>query len=440
MKLFSIYGTFICGFLLLGGCRTPTEPFQPSGIDITVADASCLQARLTLNSGNFPLPATARLTLDNGHAYTYTLSTSTTTLQLDSLLPGKTYTVTCSLSGGGKQKTLNNLSMRTMDTTSHNWQFETLSFGGATSSYFNDVAIINDTLAYAVGFIFMNDSNGHCIPDAYNIAKWDGKEWMFNRIQVKLTYMDSYMITDQDPITTLYAFNPDDIFFVSRAGGVTRLLNGKQVLLDIPYGHGPGSYKVWGANNNDMYFVGGNGRVVHYKNNSWEVLNTGTNQDFYDIYGATDPVSGKTEVLSVCSQDFPFSTGIYRVEGSTVAPIPITPLENELWSIWFVPNRHYYAVGDGIYEKNQLSDSLWKNKQLDITKKGSDLVRGNNINDVIVVGSFGEILHFNGATWKSYINETGLAEGAYGGTAIKNNLLITTGYNGAVGIITIGRR
>jgi hypothetical protein len=67
----------------------------------------------------------------------------------------------------------------TADTTSHNytWQLELLG-NGAGSGVFYDVAIINDTLAYAVGELYMKDSLGQDDPHAYNVARWNGRQWL----------------------------------------------------------------------------------------------------------------------------------------------------------------------------------------------------------------------------------------------------------------------
>lgn len=97
-------------------------------------------------------------------------------------------------------------------------------------------------------------------------------------------------------------------------------------------------------------------------------------------------------------------------------------------------------VGSGIYEKKSLSDSLWLNEPLDITRYGTSGIRGNSLNDVFVAGAFGEFLHYNGVTWKSYINETGWFSGSYGSVAVKNNLIATVGYEGAQAKIMIGHR
>ena len=56
-----------------------------------------------------------------------------------------------------------------LDTTSHEfvWHVERLGAGG---SYFRDVAVINDTLAYAVGTISAKDSTGQW-QDMFNMAR-----------------------------------------------------------------------------------------------------------------------------------------------------------------------------------------------------------------------------------------------------------------------------
>ncbi len=108
--------------------------------------------------------------------------------------------------------------------------------------------------------------------------------------------------------------------------------------------------------------------------------------------------------------------------------------------MWFVPKRHYYLVGDGIYEKNLISEDSWKNGPLDITHYGTTGIRGNGLNDIFVAGAFGEFLHYNGVSWKSYINELGEFNGSYGGVSVKNNLVITVGYEGPQAKILMGKR
>ncbi len=148
----------------------------------------------------------------------------------------------------------------------------------------------------------------------------------------------------------------------------------------------------------------------------------------------------------VGSNNYPPGKGIFSIQGNTVSEIssdfdfPGYTVPPELYGIWFVPNKHYYVVGDGIYEKNLLSESIWKNGPLDITHNAVTAIRGNGLNDVFAVGSFGEVLHYNGKRWTSFINETGLDNGGYGGLAVKGNLVVATGGNNPQAVILMGRR
>lgn len=112
----------------------------------------------------------------------------------------------------------------------------------------------------------------------------------------------------------------------------------------------------------------------------------------------------------------------------------------ELVTVWFVPDRHYYIAGVGIFEKTALSDESWGNHPLDITNFEISEIRGTGLNDVFAVGSYGEILHFNGVNWKSYQGETGQFYGNYGCISIKNNLVVSVGYENQQAKILIGQR
>ncbi|NOX65840.1 MAG: hypothetical protein GXO85_08580 [Chlorobi bacterium] len=74
-----------------------------------------------------------------------------------------------------------------MDTTSHNFAWETYTFGGVNgSSYLKDVAIINENNIWAVGEIHTEetdqfDSNGVWVKP-YNAIHWDGSTWELKRI------------------------------------------------------------------------------------------------------------------------------------------------------------------------------------------------------------------------------------------------------------------
>jgi hypothetical protein len=237
------------------------------------------------------------------------------------------------------------------------------------------------------------------------------------------------------PATAIFALSNTDIW-IAGAGQVVRFNGHSQGIPSCV--ESPTSFvihKLWGSDANSMYAVGYDGNIAHYTNGGWAKIVTGTNLSFNDIYGSGG------QILAVCSQNYPFGEGIFSISGNTATNIAsYPPGDHELFGVWFVPNQQYYIVGDGIYQKNSISDSNWRNSPLDFTRYTSSDVRGNGINDVFIVGAFGEFLHWNGASVKSFIAQTGLANGSYARVAVNGDLVVAVGYNSSQAVITMGRR
>jgi hypothetical protein len=197
---------------------------------------------------------------------------------------------------------------------------------------------------------------------------------------------------------------------------------------------------MWGTSSSDFYIVGTNGQIANYNGTNWQRIVTGTDLEFLDIYGATDSKTNQQQILAVCTRNYPLDKAIYIIEGNTANLISCTPIQWELFSCWFIPNKKYYVVGDGIYEKTNLSINSWKDNGFNITHYATTKIRGNDINDVFVVGAFGEIIHYNGFSWKSFLPELGIFNGSYGSVDIKGNLVAITGFESAKAKITIGQR
>jgi hypothetical protein len=328
----------------------------------------------------------------------------------------------------------------TTDTTLHDWVFDPpVLFGESGSSTLYDVAIINDTLAYAVGAVYMRDSSGKTDPLPYNLAKWDGHAWQLLRIQFYTICGQS--TTGSYPAKAIIAFSLTEIFISDGAQFTSWDGNQQGQITCLPVSVN----RMWGRDKHCIYTVGNGGNIGFFDGSTWTKIESGTTLDIYDIYGAYNPYSLlKWEILAVASsytpsrqerkllQIYPLTNGVSQLDTSGLAI--------DLESVWFIPNQHYYVVGDGIYEKDLLTNSGWTVHLLDITQYFTTRVRGNAGNDVFIVGAFGECLHWNGSTWKSFRSEAGLSSGAYGAVAIKNNLMIAVGYDSPRAVITIGRR
>jgi len=333
-----------------------------------------------------------------------------------------------------------------LDTTSHAFTWQTFTWGGGGSSSINDIAIINeDNDVWAVGDINLPDSVaqdtlGFNFP--FGAAHWNGGEWQLLRIptNIGLTY------TSYPRLTGIIAFSSTDIWLAS-GGGVHRF-NGNVITNSYWLAKFPGNTgilnegqsveKLWGTSSSSLYAVGRNGAIAYFNGFNWQKLESGTDLNIYDIYG-----SG-SEILAIASSYTPSrqERKLLQINPVTKAVTSVSDsgLALDLESVWFVPSQHYYVVGDGIYEKGKLTENIWTAHLLDITPYYTTRVRGNASNDVFIVGAFGECLHWNASSWYSYRNVTGLADGVFGGLAVKENTVVIGGQTGQDAIVMIGKR
>jgi hypothetical protein len=163
----------ILSLLALTCKKEPPPAVHIPTLTLSAVDASCTEAWLKLTTTQ--LPATVRLmrltpTLQT--LQTLQLTTPDTLVIDEGLLPSRTYTYRAYRFADSRLiDSSTQATVTTMDTTSHNftWQIDTL--GDGSSSVLYDVAIIDDTLAYAVGEIYKRDSVGNWDPNAYNLVK-----------------------------------------------------------------------------------------------------------------------------------------------------------------------------------------------------------------------------------------------------------------------------
>ncbi|NUN10985.1 MAG: glucosyl transferase, partial [Ignavibacteriaceae bacterium] len=198
--------------------------------------------------------------------------------------------------------------------------------------------------------------------------------------------------------------------------------------------------KLWGTSSSDLYAVGNSGNIAHYDGVSWKKIESGTDMDFYHISGFKHPKTQKMEILLVCCDFMANRRGLYSMENKTLKWLSTSPASWDLLSVWFIPDRHYYLVGSGIYDKIRLSEKQWRGEILGITRYNTNEIFGNALNDIFVVGDFGEVLYFNGIRWKSYMEKLGKLSGAYGGVRMHKNIVVIVGFNDRKATILFGKR
>ncbi|MHB2148756.1 glucosyl transferase [Calditrichota bacterium LG25] len=421
--------------LILSSCKRSTEPvYNPQNLQLKVLDVSCTEAWLSLQAKSDYLNKTLKLFKDDKLILEKPLATEDSLLYVDGLWPNTGYAFKAAVYEGAELLTKSvTVTATTMDTTSHDFTWQTFEFGGeGGSSSFYDVAIIDENDIWAVGEIYTAN-------DKYNAAHWDGEKWELKKID-----WDGVV----SRLTCVFAFSSNDVWF-----GVTNLIhwNGSKFEKNINPVLNQFYYKtvnkIWGTSSSDLYVVGNSGLIAHYDGQKWQRIESpegasGTEFNFHDIWSDINFYSGKREILAVASV-FEYNRQgkqVVRIENKNVSNIDTTGLPDALQSIWFKSGRIYYIGGDGLYQKklNTNFSKRWY-KINDLPRLYKNAIRGTDINNIFVVGAYGLISHFNGKTWFNY-NEKNLPliYGSYYALALTNSIVVAVGFKDEGGFIIMG--
>ena len=405
---FLIVVFFVCtSLLLLNNCDS-TDPKLEPDLKLELKDVSCTEAWLQLRTTNLQLPNNVTLFINDLQERTFDLTTADTLLYIDSLLPNQNYSF--QVSSIQHPATSNKISATTLDTTSHNFSWQTFEFGIQTNvSRLFDVAIINENDIWAVGEIYMNDSLGQSI--RYNAVHWNGSNWEFKRIY----YYGACSAVTYPPLTAIWAFDENNIVVTN--GGSIGWFNGSTINLDCrvnPLLTGAIN-KLWGSSSNDLYAVGGAGNIVHYKNGSWTKIESGTSLFLADI-----AVNNSNELFT-CGLNMSTVDGIIvksdnginfstLVESDNISPSQLfkPKLYGTISSICFDQSNTLYAAGNIVYQYklgrwdylSSLPENYIGGNPGAFYRGYVYKIRANASNDIWIAGDRNTLKHFNGSTWQ----------------------------------------
>ena len=442
MKKHFIFFTLISFLLLNSGCKqNPTEPEKlissvPPSLELSIDDISCTEAWIKVKKLNDTTLLPISLKINDKEFFHGFLASTDTILFVDSLTPNTTYTVK-----GIVLDTVKEITLTTLPTTSHNFTWQTFTFGERTSTLY-DVAIIDENNIWAVGEIYMNDSLGNPDPRRYNAVHWDGSNWELKRIY----YYGACSAVEYPPLKAIWAFSDSNIVVTN--GGSVGWFDGKKVKLDCgvnPLLAGAIS-KIWGTNSDHLYVVGNKGSIARFNGTGWIKIESGTTTDLTDIYGDGDNVF-------VCGyKDFKPTVLLKYNNGILTKLIEEDHFEYKTdfisgWikSIWVKKDKLFSLTFYDLYRSKTSTKgegaAIWKG---DINSWGSNAVRGNDVNDIFTTGYNGVLWHFNGVSWKKYDELFNTSDPFYS-ISVKGNIVVAAGeryLNGIdrYGLITIGKR
>ena len=359
------------------------------------------------------------------------LTLADTVLYDSTLQPAQRYTYRAELWAGNRQLAQSApVTVTTMDTTSHNFEWEVIEFPspyGSGALY--DVAIINENNIWAVGEIY-SDSAQPWLP--YNAVHWDGEKWELKRIQFR--YFCNQPETFPAPASSVIAFGPKDVFIA--AGSQLAHWNGeKQDGLEcIPVSVN----KMWGTDKNNIYAVGAIGKIAHYDGRRWRRIESGTDQYLQDIWGVVDQKTGQPIVYIAASHRLGYGEKkIIRIKEKSEIDSVFWPFDRVVMSIWAAKPYQIFTCGEGIFRLS--IEKSWKEiGGSNVIPAFTEKIRGQAENDIFVVGHYGVVAHFNGLNFRVYPE---LAVAQYRSCDYQKNLMVGVGMRSSrVVILKMWRR
>ncbi len=298
-----------------------------------------------------------------------------------------------------------------IDTTSHifsSWAVDTL--GDGNNSALFDVVITNDSVAYAVGEMYLRDSTGQYDPQIFNLAKWNGVRWELGRIP----FVGVCSAVTYPRLRAIWTFGQSRMLVTN--GGSLVTYDGTNAIMDCRMNSllTGALNKIYAVSPQDVYVVGNNGCIVHFNGNSWERMESGTTLPLLDIHGRS------ASEIYACGSDFTTGRGVvlrydgtrwtkmvdsfYSNNGFDSTQLFRTQLYGLITSVWTDDRGSLYAAGDYVY---RYQNGQWSFVQgipdnflyaTLFTRSGIHSISGNTYNDYIAVGERTTVMHYNGST------------------------------------------
>ncbi len=391
------------GGVLLGlSCEKQSTPVQPSNPQLTLAaEAGVIEAWLTLTTGEAE-GMELLLTRDGAERLRFSAVAETTVVDTG-LQPARGYSYTALLRQNGQTVKQASASLTTMDTTSHDFQWEIFEFGGVRgSSVLYDVAIVNENDIWAVGEIHTAetdtfDSLGNWVPP-YSAVHWNGQEWELKHFFYQNNSGGQSIII---PVRGIWVFAPGDIWLA--AGSIFHWTGN---LAELSYSRNIGTSetveKLWANSPDDIYGVGNVGLIVHYTGQGWQQIYTGLNLPVQDIWGAIDPKTGEMDILAPASEKYYSNEKkLLKIDSKTkrISLIDWPYPNRRIHSVWFKNFSSFWICGAGVFVNRY---NNWKEFTV-LPLIFTNRIRGRDSNDIFVAGDFGMVAHYNGLSWKIYL-------------------------------------
>lgn len=408
--------------VILTGCKDNpvTVTAEP---ELSTDEVSCTEVWLELKLPPEKIPAEVKLLQDNQEIQNLRVFTEDTLLYVRSLEPSRNYTFLALITPPDNKTVFsNNKEIRTLTPSGRIFNFRKHYFGEAGFSYnnINDAAIINENDIWIAGRFALRDTNINGMSD-YNAAHWDGRKWEYRQLWFHLTGG----FTGFPEINKVILLPDDKIAFLS-GHGIAFMKNGVQYRTDK---EPLWTNAFWGTDTSNFYACGSFGKIYRYDGNAWHEIYNAGDITFYKIYGSYNKRNKSYEIIALAIN--PTSSRMFRIEEDRVTELSMTGVNTWVNSVWHHAGKKYFMAGKLLYKKNP-DDTLWS------TEPGmSDLtcIEGNGLNQIYAASNQDRVYQYDGVEWR-YMLPTSIGT-SYSNIRVKDNIVVTMGYYGNLGIVTI---
>ena len=399
-----------------------TQPPTPERVKLTLIDVSVKETFLHIAVTNAASNETLSLQRNGTTVITFA-AVADTNIMDTALTQTTTYQYRASLTKSNSVTgTSNTVSAQTLAPTSHNFTWQTFLLGDGNNSALYDVAVIGDSLIYAVGELYLRDSTGAIGDTPYNLTIWDGIRWDIRRLNFQ----------GFPPVVRfVFAVNARDVWLDPWFHW-----DGQQFseLPIAPVFNGTQWNRMWGSSDGRLYVVGNGGNIAYSPDDhsTWQRLASGTTTNILDALGVVNPVTGKEEVYCAASSFFDLGAEkkIVRITERTHVD-SIAWINRLLSGVWTNAGYPIYTSGDGLFENKS---GAWREIPTGIYTND---IRGTGLNNIIAVGDVGFITHYNGIEWQTVASDV---DAGYATVRLNGNLVCAVGRKSGRAIITMGRR
>lgn len=386
--------------ILLNNCSVTDPVFRDHEMILTT-DAEVTETWITLETDGPVKNAIYTVKRDSITIFEGKLDKSDTLIHDESLEPSTNYNYSAYARKSGEMSGMVYSSCTTMDTTSHNFTWELLSFGNKSPSELNDVAIINENDIWAVGHIFVDDST-------YNAIHWNGSEWEYFQIPVR-----QYNSLPIASLNAIFVLSQTNIWITS---GSTLLHWNGSTFVSVVFmrdyresdNYSP-LKRIWALDDNNIYMASGGGNIVYYNGETYKELPKITDAAVSDLWSSRvsetpDAIYGAVSNKYSESEHF-----IMKIEDETISEdLGWRETDAYIYSLWFKAVNRMFTIGTHLtvkYEYNIFTKdrtSNWKDIKNPVNDYLLHSIRGTDINDIFVCGDFFILAHYNGRTWRKF--------------------------------------